>query len=88
MENRRLKEIKLSLYINYIDKAKNRETYSNLMKILTCVAATLGKEYLESFTNLVRQSIGDGLLEASNKEIVLTCENYLNKENCETFRNC
>lgn len=80
MENRRLKEIKLSLYINYIDKAKNRETYSNLMKILTCVAATLGKEYLESFTNLVRQSIGDGLLEASSKEIVLTCENYLNKK--------
>ena len=78
--NKRLKEIKLAMYINYIDKTKDRNLYSKLIRILTCVASTLGENYLETFTNLIKQSINDGLLGASDKEIALTCKKYFTKQ--------
>ena len=34
MENERLKELKLSLYINHIDKSDNKIEYSNIIKIM------------------------------------------------------
>lgn len=76
--NKRLKEIKLALYINYIDTTKDRVLYGKLMKLLTCVASTLGKKYLNSFTKLMKYSLGGGLLNASDKEIIMTCNKYLN----------
>lgn len=75
--NKRLKEIKLSIYLNYIDKIKNRKEYSKLMRLLTCIASTLGEEYMDSFSKIISLSINDGFIEASNKELILACKKYL-----------
>ncbi len=75
-ENRRLKEIKLSLYINYIDRTKNKIEYSNLIKILSALSATLGQQENKEFMKLVQLTIGKCLLRASDKEIVATCKRY------------
>jgi hypothetical protein len=77
--NKRLKEIKLAIYLNYIDKIKDRKEYSKLMRLLTCIASTLGEEYLNSFSKIIALSINDGFIEASNKELVLTCKKFLSK---------
>ena len=75
-ENRRLKEIKLSLYINYIDRTKNKMDYTNSIKILSALSATLGQESNREFMKLIQLTIGKCLLRASDKEIVATCKRY------------
>ena len=75
-ENKRLKEIKLSLYINHIDKSKNKIQYNTMMKLLSCLAATIGKNEHQCFTKIVQLTIGDCLLKATSKELVATCKKY------------
>lgn len=75
-DNKRLKELKLSLHINHIDKSNDKIKYSTLMKLLTCLVATLGEKEVNSFTTLVRLTIGNSILRASDKEIVATCKRY------------
>lgn len=75
-DNKRLKELKLSFYITHIDKAKDKLTYSWLMRLLSCLAGALGKEEHTAFTNLTLNSVGNSLLKATDKEIVATAKTY------------
>lgn len=75
-DNERLKELKLALYINHIDKAKNKIEYSNLMKVLSCLAATIGKQEHEMFAQFTQDSVGGNMLGASDKEIVAMFKTY------------
>lgn len=79
-ENKRLKELKLSLYINHIDKADNKIQYSNIMKVLSCLAATFNKEVHKEFTKLIQLTLGECFLRATPKEIVATCKTYFNNK--------
>lgn len=75
-ENRRLKEIKLSLYINYIDRTKDKIEYSNLIKMLSALSATLGQDSNKEFMKVVQLTIGKCLLKATDKELIATCKRY------------
>lgn len=74
--NRRLKELKLSFYINYIDKTANKLDYSRIMKLLSCLVAAIGKEEHEIFTKIAMGSVGGNLLDATDKEIIATTKAY------------
>ena len=76
MENRRLKELKLSFYINYIDKAQDKLIYSKIMKVLSCLVGAIGKEEHTTFTKLTMASVGGNLLNATDKEIVATTKAF------------
>ena len=75
-ENRRLKEIKLSLYINYIDRTKNKVDYSNLIKMLSALSASLSQESNKEFMKVIQLTIGKCLLKATDKELIATCKRY------------
>lgn len=79
-ENERLKEIKLSMYINHIDKAKDKLLYSRLMKLLSCLVATLGRDAHDTFSKIVEYSIGENFLKASPKELVATCRTFFSNK--------
>lgn len=70
--NNRLQEIKLALCLNHIDKSKDKNQYALLVKVLSCLAAALGKEEHDIFIRIFQSSIGDGLLGATNKELMAT----------------
>jgi hypothetical protein len=76
MENRRLKEVKLAVQLNHIDKARYKETYKNLLKILSSFALSFNGETNRMFANAVEGSIADGFLGASNKELIACCKKY------------
>ena len=76
MENERLKELKLSLYINHIDKSDNKIEYSNIIKMLDCMAITMGQKQHEMFVQFVQDTIGNHLLGASDKEIIAMIKAY------------
>ena len=76
MENERLKELKLSLYINHIDKSDNKIEYSNIIKMLDCMAITMGQKQHEMFVQFVQDTIGNHLLGASDKEIIAMIKTY------------
>lgn len=71
--NRRLKEIRLALYINHISKFKSKEDYENSIKVLASLALTYGEGIANEFSKFVLSSINDGLLDATGKEIVACC---------------
>ena len=75
-ENKRLKEIRLSLYINHIDKSRDKIQYTKLIKLLSSLAATLGKEEHGTFMKLVQLTIGNCFLRANSKELIATCKRY------------
>lgn len=75
-ENKRLRELKLSLYINHIDKAPNKDLYSMLLKLLNCIAATIGENAHKSFIKLIQLTVGGSLLRANNKELVACFRTY------------
>ena len=74
--NERLKELKLALYISHIDKTKNKIEYSNIIKMLDCLAATMGKAEHVMFLQFVQDTVGNNMLGASNKHIVATLKTY------------
>lgn len=76
MENKRLKEIKLALCLNHIDKSSDKIEYTILIRTLSALAAALGKEEHEIFIRMFQASIGDGLMGATNKELVATYNKY------------
>ena len=76
--NRRLKEIKLALYINRISKLKSKVEYENIIKVLASLALTYGENIADRFSKFVLGSVNDGLLGATNKEIVACCTTYFN----------
>lgn len=75
-ENKRLKELKLSLYIYYIDRTKDKIEYSNLIRLLSALSATLSQECNKEFIKLVQLTIGKCLLKATDKELIATCKRY------------
>lgn len=75
-ENRRLKELKLSFYINYIDHANDKLIYNKIMKLLSALIGSVGKEEHEIFTELTMKSVGGNLLNATDKEIVATANTF------------
>ena len=75
-QNERLKELKLALYINHIDKTKNKIEYSNIIKMLDCLAITMGKSEHEMFVQFVQDTVGNNMLGASNKHIVAMLKTY------------
>lgn len=75
-ENRRLKEIKLSLYINYIDRTRNNIEYRNSIKMLGALSTALGEEEHKEFMTLLQFTIGRCLLKATEKELIATCKKY------------
>lgn len=79
-ENRRLKELKLAFYINYVDKAEDKITYNRIMKLLSALVGSIGKEEHEIFTKLTMESIGENLLNASAKEVVATSKAYFSNQ--------
>lgn len=79
MENKRLKEIKLGLYLNHIDKTKDKMKYFRLVNVLGSLAASFGGDVKEAFTEALKGSVCDGLLNASNKEIVSCYRCYFSK---------
>ena len=85
-ENERLQEIKLALCLNHIDKSKDKNEYSLLVKVLSCLAAAIGKEEHDIFIRMFQSSIGDGLMGATNKELMATHKAfYTIKEMSEKF---
>ena len=75
-ENRRLKELKLSLYVNNIDRTCNKIDYSNMIKILSSLAAALGQEENKELMKLIQLTIGKCLLRATDNELIATCKRY------------
>ena len=75
-DNKRLKELKLALYINHIDKTKNKIEYSNIIKMLDCLAITMGKNEHEMFAQFVQDTVGNNMLGASDKDIVAMLKTY------------
>ena len=72
----RLKELKLAIYINHIDKQRNKAIYLDIMKLFSCVVKAFGEEYEELFIKMWQKSIADNLMGASNKEIIATVKEY------------
>ena len=95
MRNKRLRELKLAVYITHIDKASNKYIYNKLIKVLHCVAVALGHEEAQSFTEFVKKTVNSGFLGATDKEIIATHKKYFSVRkfikrlniSCGTFYN-
>jgi len=79
MENKRLKEIKLGIYLNHIDKTKDKMQYFRLVNVLASLAAAFGDDVRDAFEEALKASICDGLINASNKEIISCYRAYFAK---------
>lgn len=79
--NDRLKEIKLSVAINHIDKAKSLITYRKLLKILSCLALTISIDANNRLSELAQISVCDGLARATDKELYATLSTFFKVTN-------
>lgn len=77
--NSRLKEIKLGIHINHIDKANDLIIYKNLLKLLSCVAISLSADANKRFSEIAQVSVCDGLVRATDKELCATMKTFFNK---------
>lgn len=68
-ENRRLKEIKLSIYLNHIDKAKDKMLYNRLLKVISCVSLSISGESNKKLAELLQISVCNGFARATHKEL-------------------
>jgi hypothetical protein len=75
-ENKRLKEIKLSIYINHIDKIREKATFSKFIRLLNCVALTISHDASIAFTNLWQVSVCDGFARATHKELYAAIKTF------------
>lgn len=75
-DNERLKEIRLSIYINHIDKAKDKIVYSRLLKVLSCVALSISGESNKRLAEIAQMSVCDGFMRASDKELYATLKTF------------
>ena len=78
-ENRRLKEIKLSIYLNHIDKTKDKFQYKNLLKVLSCVALSINGESNKRLAELLQISVCDGFARATHKELYATINTFFKR---------
>lgn len=74
--NSRLKEIKLGVCINHIDKAKDLILYRKLLKILSCIALAISSDANYSLSKLAQMSVCDGLAHATDKELYASLSTF------------
>ena len=77
--NSRLKEIKLGIHINHIDKSPDLVIYKHLLKLLSCVAVSLSVEANKRFSEIAQMSICDGFVRATDKELCATIHTFFTK---------
>lgn len=75
-ENRRLNEIRLSIYINHIDKAKDKIVYNRLLKVISCVALSISGESNKRLAELTQMSVCGGFARATHKELYATLKTF------------
>ena len=78
-ENRRLKEIKLSVHINHIDKSKDKILYNKLLKVLSCVALSISGDSNKRLAELLQISICNGFARATHKELYAALDTFFGK---------
>lgn len=78
-ENRRLNEIRLSIYINHIDKCKDKLMYNRLLKVLSCVSLSLSGECNKKLAELVQMSVCNGFARATHKELYAAIDTFFKK---------
>ena len=76
MRNERLEEIKLSMYLNHIDRTRDTMKYRELLRVISCLAISLGKEENKALAELAQISMCKGLARATDKELVATIKKY------------
>lgn len=77
--NKRLNEIKLSVYINHIDKVKDKLMYNRLLKVLSCVALSISGESNKKLAELAQMSVCDGFARATHKELYAALSTFFKK---------
>ena len=75
-ENRRLKEIRLSIYLNHIDKSKDKIMYNKLLKVLSCIALSISGESNGKLAELTQISVCNGFARATHKELYATIATF------------
>jgi len=75
-ENRRLKEIKLSIYLNHIDKSKDKLLYNKLLKVLSCVSLSISGESNKKLVELLQISVCNGFARATHKELYAAIKTF------------
>lgn len=75
-DNRRLNEIRLSIYINHIDKVKDKILYNKLLKVLSCVSLSISGESNKRLAELLQISVCDGFARATHKELYATISTF------------
>lgn len=75
-ENRRLNEIRLSIYINHIDKCRDKIMYNRLLKVISCVALSISGESNKKLAELVQMSVCNGFARATHKELYATIKTF------------
>ena len=78
-ENRRLREIRLSIYLNHIDKVKDKLIYNRLLKVLSCVALSISGESNKRLAELLQISVCDGFARATHKELYATIDTFFKR---------
>lgn len=74
--NRRLREIKLSIYINHIDKIKSKILYESMIRFLSCIALSISGEANKMLAELVQMSVCGGFARATHKELYATIKTF------------
>ena len=75
-ENRRLKEIRLSIYLNHIDKTKDKMLYNKLLKVLSCIALSISGESNKKLAELLQLSVCNGFARATHKELYAAIKTF------------
>lgn len=75
-ENRRLNEIRLSIYINHIDKCRDKTMYNRLLKVISCIALSISGESNKRLAELVQMSVCNGFARATHKELYATIKTF------------
>lgn len=76
MESKRLDEIKLSIHLNHIDCTSDALLYRKLLRVLSCVAISLGTEENKALSELAQMSVCKGFARATDKELIATIKKY------------
>lgn len=78
-DNKRLKEIRLSLYLSKIDNVCKFDDYTKAMQLLNCLAGVIDSKESSAFTKFIMASVGNNVLGATDKEIVATIITFFTK---------
>ena len=77
--NKRLNEVALALYFNYLNNIKSKIDYDNLIRMFNSLVGAFGKDYLDAFKRMYQDSINDKLMDATVDEIVATEKTFFSQ---------